>query len=404
MDHRRQRVQRLRRADVVGRLLAADVLLAGLQGEDEAAAAVDVLGFARDPPRHAPDLLLGRAEEAEGGPAEVEPVAERLALAEGDVGAALAGRLEDRRASSGRRRRPAARRAALAAAPSASTSSTAPRKLGLCRKTAAVSSSTASASAAASVRPSSRPTSTTSAPKPARVGGERLAAVRMDAAGDDEAAAPGRARSPGSRPRRPRRAPRRGRRWRPAAPVSSDIAVWNSNIDLQAALGDLRLVGRVGSEELGALGDRVDDRRHVVVVHPGAEEADLLLGVGVALGERREPLVDLGLAHPGGKLPAAGRGAAARGSARRAPRSTRRRSPPASRRGRLGRRGGVAGHDYRLRERAGRRISRFARCAKIRYARLLTPRSGACGIPRRRAAPSASAGSESFTLTSQPSP
>ena len=66
------------------------MLLAGLQREDEAAAAVDVLGFAGDPPRHAADLLLGRAEEAERGAAEVEPVAERLALAEGDVGAALA--------------------------------------------------------------------------------------------------------------------------------------------------------------------------------------------------------------------------------------------------------------------------------------------------------------------------
>ena len=52
----------------------------------------------------------------------------------------------------------------FAAAPSASTSSTAPRKLGLCRKTAAVSPSTAAASAAASVSPPSSPTSTTSAP------------------------------------------------------------------------------------------------------------------------------------------------------------------------------------------------------------------------------------------------
>ena len=69
----------------MGRLLAADVLLAGLEGEDEAAAAVDVLGLAGDPARHAADVLLGRGEEAERGAAEVEPVAERLALADGDV-------------------------------------------------------------------------------------------------------------------------------------------------------------------------------------------------------------------------------------------------------------------------------------------------------------------------------
>src|SRR4051794_18524617 len=48
VDHRAERVQGLRGADVVGRLLAADVLLARLQGEDEAAAPVDILGFAGD--------------------------------------------------------------------------------------------------------------------------------------------------------------------------------------------------------------------------------------------------------------------------------------------------------------------------------------------------------------------
>ena len=51
------------------------------------------VGLAGDPARHAADVLLGRAEEAERGAAEVEPVAERLALADGDVGAALARRL-----------------------------------------------------------------------------------------------------------------------------------------------------------------------------------------------------------------------------------------------------------------------------------------------------------------------
>ena len=71
------------------------MLLARLQRQDEAAAAVDVLGLARDPPRHAADVLLGRAEEAKGGAAEVQAVAERLALAERDIGAALARRLQD---------------------------------------------------------------------------------------------------------------------------------------------------------------------------------------------------------------------------------------------------------------------------------------------------------------------
>ena len=71
---------------------------------------------------------------------------------------------------------------------------------------------------------------------------------------------------------------------------------------LQAALGDLGLVGRVRGQELGAGDDRVDDRRRVVVVHPGAEEADLRFGVGVTGGERSHPLVDLGLRQAVGQL------------------------------------------------------------------------------------------------------
>ena len=95
VDRAGERVQRLRGADVVGRLLAADVLLAGLQREHEAAAAVDVGGLAGDPARHPAQVLLGGGEEAERGAAEVEPVAERLALADGDVDAALARRAQD---------------------------------------------------------------------------------------------------------------------------------------------------------------------------------------------------------------------------------------------------------------------------------------------------------------------
>jgi hypothetical protein len=65
VDHPAEGVERLGGADVVGRLLAADVLLARLQGEDEAAAAVDVGRLPGDPAGHAADLLLGRAEESE---------------------------------------------------------------------------------------------------------------------------------------------------------------------------------------------------------------------------------------------------------------------------------------------------------------------------------------------------
>ena len=57
---------------------------------------------------------------------------------------------------------------------------------------------------------------------------------------------------------------------------------------LQHALAHLRLVRRVGGQELAALQDRVDDRRHVVVVDAGAEERELDARVRVLRGELLE--------------------------------------------------------------------------------------------------------------------
>ena len=68
---------------------------------------------------------------------------------------------------------------------------------------------------------------------------------------------------------------------------------------LQTALRDLGLVGRVGRQELRAARDRVDQCRHVVVVHARAQERDLVLGARVARGERAELIVDLLLGQPG---------------------------------------------------------------------------------------------------------
>ena len=108
-----------------------------------------------------------RGEEAERRAAEVQAVAERLALADADVDAALAGRLQDAERDRVVRADDDGQRAAsFAAAASAATSSTAPRKFGCWKNTAHVSSSIAAAHASASVTPSRSGTSTTSAPKP----------------------------------------------------------------------------------------------------------------------------------------------------------------------------------------------------------------------------------------------
>ena len=94
VDDSGQGVERLSSADVRGGLLAADVLLAGLQREHEAALAVEVRGLAGDAPGHPADQRLGRREEPERGAAEVEPVPKALTLADGEVDATLAGGLE----------------------------------------------------------------------------------------------------------------------------------------------------------------------------------------------------------------------------------------------------------------------------------------------------------------------
>ena len=60
VDEAAEREERLVRRDVRRRLLAADVLLAGLQGEDIAALARGVYRLADDPARHAADVLRAR--------------------------------------------------------------------------------------------------------------------------------------------------------------------------------------------------------------------------------------------------------------------------------------------------------------------------------------------------------
>ncbi len=95
MHQRGQRVKGVVGADVARRLLAADVLLAGLQGEHEAASSFDIDGLADEAPGDAAHELLRHGHVAEAGAAEVHGVAERLSLADDDVGAETPGSLEE---------------------------------------------------------------------------------------------------------------------------------------------------------------------------------------------------------------------------------------------------------------------------------------------------------------------
>jgi hypothetical protein len=98
VDRGRQRKERLVGADVAGRLVAPDVLLARAHGHHEGALPVEV---GRQPDQSAGDLAderVGRGEDPEVRPAVLRRDAERLALARRDVGAIRPGRLQDRQA------------------------------------------------------------------------------------------------------------------------------------------------------------------------------------------------------------------------------------------------------------------------------------------------------------------
>ena len=102
--------QRLRRADVRSRLLASDVLFAGLERHAIGAAAAGVDRQADDPAGRLSDERLARRKECGVRAAVAERHAESLRVADDGVGAHLAGRYEQRqREQVGRRPRPARR-------------------------------------------------------------------------------------------------------------------------------------------------------------------------------------------------------------------------------------------------------------------------------------------------------
>ena len=80
MDREGQRAEAGIGADVAGRLLAADMLLAGGEGQHPAAPAFGIDGLADEPPRHLADEFLARGEQADIGPAEIQRIADGLAL------------------------------------------------------------------------------------------------------------------------------------------------------------------------------------------------------------------------------------------------------------------------------------------------------------------------------------
>ena len=133
--------------------------------------------------------------------------------------------------------------------------------------------------------------------KAVRVGAQRGERVRVQTRGDDEAT-PTVVQLRHVRGGRNRGGPlvHRGVGHRQAGELADGRLVLEHH--LQPPLRDLRLVGGVGSEELRALHQHVDQRRHVVVVHSGAQETQLVLGANVARGQLAQVRVHLLLGQP----------------------------------------------------------------------------------------------------------
>ena len=95
VDRGGQREERLVGADVAGRLVAPDVLLAGAHGHDERAPAVEVGGHPDQPAGDLPDERVGRGQDPEIRSAVLRRDAQRLPLAGGDIGSVRTGRGQD---------------------------------------------------------------------------------------------------------------------------------------------------------------------------------------------------------------------------------------------------------------------------------------------------------------------
>src|SRR6478752_8618341 len=94
IDRGAKRKQPLVRADVAGGLLAANVLLAGLQREHPAAAAAAIHGLTRDATGHAAYELLFAGHDSQIRTAVEQRSTERLPFGDSDVGAEIAGPLQ----------------------------------------------------------------------------------------------------------------------------------------------------------------------------------------------------------------------------------------------------------------------------------------------------------------------
>ena len=270
------------------------MLLASRERQHPAAAAVAVDGLADQPAGHLADVFLAGREQPDIGAAEGQRIADRLALGGDDVGAHLAGRLhraERHRLGDGDDQQGALRPAGLGQRAMIAQMA---EEAGVLHHHAAglAIDQWRQVLAAGRVGRGGHHGKAVEA----GVGLDDLAIMRMQRARQHGAAAPGNAVGHHHRLGGRGGAVIHRRIGHIHAGDQRHLGLELEEI-LQRPLGDLGLVGRVGGEELAALDEVVDRRRHVMAIGAGAEEARRPAGAEIPGGECPDAALDLDLAE-----------------------------------------------------------------------------------------------------------
>ena len=296
-------------ADVRGRLFAADVLLAGRKRQHEALPPVGVHGPAAQPARRLAHIFVAGGEQAEIGPAEIQAVADRLALADHDVGAHGAGRFDQaERENFGHDRD---QQHALGAAGVRQGS-----KIAQIAEEIRVLHHDAGQAAIQGADQVFRPARIGRRERDLLVGHAQQGArgfgvMRMQAARQQGLAAPRHAMRHQDRfGGRGRAVVHRGVGDLHAGQIG-DLGL-EFEQDLERSLRDFRLVGRVRGEEFRTLNQMVHRRRHVMLVGAGADEEGNRARRDIFRRQRRKLALDFQLGAAQGQVERPGQQGVAR--------------------------------------------------------------------------------------------
>ena len=283
VDRGRQGAQGVIGADVGGRLLTTDVLLARRQGQDEAPTTMRVMGGAHQSAWQLAHQLLPAGDETDVRTAEARSHAELLALTDGDVGAVLAWRSKDSKAdgihaSNGQRARVVCCRGQSAGIheQAEEVGLLEDHGRGLLVRLAALAHLD---------------------PACLAEGAQDLDVLRVQVARDQNlVAAVMDVRHHGRLGHGGRSVVQRGVGYVEAGQLGDEGLVLEDR--LEGALARLGLVWRVGGVELGLRGHRSHRRRDETAIHAAAAESQPVREYAVACGERRDLRHRLELRQP----------------------------------------------------------------------------------------------------------